>query len=41
MAAFLVAHIDDMLAVLHYEDLTGVVLVGHSYGGMVATGVAT
>jgi pimeloyl-ACP methyl ester carboxylesterase len=34
------AHIDDMLAVLHYEDLTDVVLVGHSYGGMVATGVA-
>jgi pimeloyl-ACP methyl ester carboxylesterase len=34
------AHIDDMLAVLHHEDLTDVVLVGHSYGGMVATGVA-
>lgn len=34
------AHIADMLAVLHYEDLTDVVLVGHSYGGMVATGVA-
>ena len=25
---------------LEYEDLSGVVLVGHSYGGMVATGVA-
>jgi pimeloyl-ACP methyl ester carboxylesterase len=33
-------HIDDMLAVLEYEDLHDVVLVGHSYGGMVATGVA-
>jgi pimeloyl-ACP methyl ester carboxylesterase len=33
-------HINDVLAVLHYEDLSGVVLIGHSYGGMVATGVA-
>jgi len=33
-------HVDDMLAVLEYEDLHEVVLVGHSYGGMVATGVA-
>jgi pimeloyl-ACP methyl ester carboxylesterase len=33
-------HIEDMLAVLDYEDLHDVVLVGHSYGGMVATGVA-
>src|SRR5205809_1977177 len=33
-------HIRDILAVLHYEDLRDVVLVGHSYGGMVATGVA-
>ena len=33
-------HIEDVLAVLHYEDLRDVVLVGHSYGGMVATGVA-
>ena len=33
-------HIEDMLAVLEYEDLHDVVLVGHSYGGMVATGVA-
>jgi hypothetical protein len=31
-------HIEDMLAVLEYEDLHDVVLVGHSYGGMVATG---
>ena len=33
-------HIRDILNVLEYEDLSGVVLVGHSYGGMVATGVA-
>ncbi len=33
-------HIDDIVAVLHYEDLHDVVLVGHSYGGMVVTGVA-
>jgi pimeloyl-ACP methyl ester carboxylesterase len=34
------AHIRDVQAVLHYEDLREVILVGHSYGGMVATGVA-
>lgn len=33
-------HITDMLNVLHYHDLNEVVLIGHSYGGMVATGVA-
>ncbi len=33
-------HIEDIAAVLHYEDLRDVVLVGHSYGGMVMTGVA-
>ena len=33
-------HITDIAAVLHYEDLHDVVLVGHSYGGMVITGVA-
>ena len=33
-------HIQDILAVLEAEDLSGIVLVGHSYGGMVATGVA-
>jgi pimeloyl-ACP methyl ester carboxylesterase len=33
-------HIQDMLAVIKYEDLRNVVLIGHSYGGMVATGVA-
>jgi pimeloyl-ACP methyl ester carboxylesterase len=33
-------HIADNLAVLEFEDLREVVLIGHSYGGMVATGVA-
>jgi pimeloyl-ACP methyl ester carboxylesterase len=33
-------HIADVLGVLHCEDLRGVILIGHSYGGMVATGVA-
>jgi pimeloyl-ACP methyl ester carboxylesterase len=33
-------HIQDIVGVLEYEDLQDVVLVGHSYGGMVVTGVA-
>jgi pimeloyl-ACP methyl ester carboxylesterase len=33
-------HILDMLQVIKYEDLHDFVLIGHSYGGMVATGVA-
>ena len=33
-------HIEDVVGVLEMEDLNDVVLVGHSYGGMVATGVA-
>ena len=33
-------HIEDMLHVIRYEDLRDIVLIGHSYGGMVATGVA-
>jgi pimeloyl-ACP methyl ester carboxylesterase len=33
-------HIADIAAVLYYEDLHDVILVGHSYGGMVITGVA-
>jgi pimeloyl-ACP methyl ester carboxylesterase len=33
-------HIQDVLAVLEYEDLHGVLLCGHSYGGMVVSGVA-
>jgi pimeloyl-ACP methyl ester carboxylesterase len=33
-------HIRDVVNVLRFEDLTGVILAGHSYGGMVITGVA-
>src|SRR3989337_366328 len=33
-------HINDVTSVLEFEDLTDAVLIGHSYGGMVATGVA-
>ena len=33
-------HIQDVVAVLDTEDLSDVILIGHSYGGMVATGVA-
>jgi pimeloyl-ACP methyl ester carboxylesterase len=33
-------HITDILGVLECEDLNAVNLIGHSYGGMVATGVA-
>jgi len=33
-------HVADVLGVLEVEDLSDVVLVGHSYGGMVVTAVA-
>jgi pimeloyl-ACP methyl ester carboxylesterase len=33
-------HVQDVVATLEFEDLTDVTLIGHSYGGMVATGVA-
>lgn len=33
-------HIDDVANVILYEELRGVILVGHSYAGMVITGVA-
>jgi pimeloyl-ACP methyl ester carboxylesterase len=33
-------HIEDVVSLLFYEDLRDVILVGHSYGGMVVTGVA-
>lgn len=33
-------HVMDVVNVLLYEELEDVVLVGHSYGGMVVTGVA-
>ncbi len=34
------AHIADIVGLLHYHDLNGVTLVGHSYGGTVITAVA-
>ena len=33
-------HIDDVVTLLYYWDLRDVILVGHSYGGMVITGAA-
>ena len=33
-------HICDIVKVLHFDGLRDVILVGHSYGGMVITGVA-
>jgi pimeloyl-ACP methyl ester carboxylesterase len=33
-------HIRDVLGVIEMEDLSDITLIGHSYGGMVATGVA-
>ncbi len=36
----LATHINDVVNMILYEDLHNVILVGHSYGGMVITGVA-
>src|SRR6266511_1450452 len=36
----LATHIDEVVNTILWEDLRDVVLVGHSYGGMVITGVA-
>jgi pimeloyl-ACP methyl ester carboxylesterase len=33
-------HVQDIVGVLETEELDGVILVGHSYGGMVISGVA-
>jgi pimeloyl-ACP methyl ester carboxylesterase len=33
-------HIEDVVKVFEFEDLDDVILVGHSYGGMVISGVA-
>ena len=33
-------HVADIMGALEYEDLNDIVLVGHSYGGMLATVVA-
>lgn len=32
--------IEDIVQLLHFEDLKGAILVGHSYGGMIITGAA-
>jgi len=39
-AVGLSTHIDDVVNTILFEDLHDVILVGHSYGGMVITGVA-
>ncbi|HEX5367939.1 MAG TPA: alpha/beta fold hydrolase [Dehalococcoidia bacterium] len=36
----LTTHIEDVKKLIEFEDLSDVVLVGHSYGGMVITGLA-
>lgn len=36
----LATHIADIVNVILFENLTDVILIGHSYGGMVITGVA-
>jgi len=36
----LTTHIDDVVNMIVFENLQDIVLVGHSYGGMVITGVA-
>src|SRR6516162_2768971 len=36
----LYTHIQDVIGVVEDEDLSDIVLVGHSYGGMVITGAA-
>ncbi len=33
-------HVEDVVSLLEYEDLEDVILVGHSYSGLVITGVA-
>ncbi len=34
-------HIEDIVRLIDFEDATNVILVGHSYGGMVASGAAS
>lgn len=36
----LCAHVADVVSMLHYRNLNDVILVGHSYGGIVITAVA-
>lgn len=37
----LATHIEDILNVIHFEELNNVTLVGHSYAGLVISGVAS
>ena len=39
-AITLSTHIQDVVNVFEYEDIADAILVGHSYGGMVITGVS-
>jgi pimeloyl-ACP methyl ester carboxylesterase len=39
-AVDLSTHVDDVVELLEFEDLTGVTLLAHSYGGLVATAAA-
>jgi pimeloyl-ACP methyl ester carboxylesterase len=39
-AVGLATHVEDVVNTILWEDLRGIILVGHSYGGMVITGVA-
>jgi pimeloyl-ACP methyl ester carboxylesterase len=34
-------HVEDIARLIEFEDLTGITLVGHSYGGTIVTGVAS
>jgi len=36
----LYTHVEDILQIFKYEDLSGVILIGHSYAGLVIGGVA-
>src|SRR3977135_697781 len=36
----LTTHTQDVCNAIWYEDLTDIILIGHSYGGMVVTGAA-
>ncbi len=40
MKLLIYPHINDIVQVFEYQDLFDIVLVGHSYGGMVIGGVA-
>ena len=35
------SHVEDILAVIKWRELDNIVLVGHSYGGLIVTGVAS